>query len=157
MTKPGVLALAFLLLVAVVQPGGASAAGTPPPGGYMEHVRYHVKLLNDSDKCLWLTPYWATPIGSFSIMSGGPRVLEAHHSTQVDYKTPVLFHTDVQMEVRLRAEFFTNGCSGGKAADKSRDSYGKPHGDDNDLTVNATAAGPEDGYNIYIGSIGRKH
>lgn len=73
MTKPAVLALAFLLLVAVVPPGGASAAGSPPPGGYLEHVRYHVKVLNDSDKCLWLTPYWSTPAGSFSIMSGGPR------------------------------------------------------------------------------------
>ncbi len=111
MTKPAVLALAFLLLVAVVPPGGASAAGSPPPGGYLEHVRYHVKVLNDSDKCLWLTPYWSTPAGSFSIMSGGPRVLEAHHSTQVDYKTPVLARTDIQMEVRVRAEFFTNGCS----------------------------------------------
>jgi len=53
----------------------------------------------------------STPAGSFSIMSGGPRVLEAHHSTQVDYKTPVLARTDIQMEVRVRAEFFTNGCS----------------------------------------------
>ncbi len=38
-------------------------------------------------------------------------MLEAHHSTQVDYKTPVLARTDIQMEVRVRAEFFTNGCS----------------------------------------------
>jgi hypothetical protein len=154
MIKPAVLALVSLLLVAVVPLGGASAAGSPP-GGYLEHVRYHVKVLNDSDKCLWLTPYWSTPAGSFSIMDGGPRVLEAHHSTQVDYKTPVLVHTNVQMEVRVRAEFFANGCNG-KGPDKRADSYGTPHGDDNDLNVTATATGPEEGYNIWIGSVGRK-
>jgi hypothetical protein len=152
-----VQAFAYSLLIAAVQTGTASAAGSPMPGGYMEHVRYHVKVLNDSDKCVWLTPYWSTPAGSYSIMSGGPRVLAAHHSTQVDYTTPVLVNTKIQMEVKVRAEFFSTGCGGGNVADKSSESYGTPRGDDNELTVNATVVGPEEGYNIYIGSLGRKH
>jgi len=47
MTKPAVLALAFLLLVAVVPPAERRRR-LAAAGGYLEHVRYHVKVLNDS-------------------------------------------------------------------------------------------------------------
>ena len=62
------------------------------------------------------------------------------------------YNTNVQMEVRVRAEFFNNGCGGGTGPDKHRDGYKTPTGPDNELTVRATITGPEEGYDIWIGS-----
>jgi hypothetical protein len=67
-----------------------------------------------------------------------------------------MFDTRFPMEVRVRAEFFTTGCSGGKIADKRADSYSTPRGYNHELIVNVTAAGPEKGYKISIGSFDRE-
>jgi hypothetical protein len=120
---------AMLALTVAILPVAAYAQDAQPTHKPLK-APTGIKLTfrNDSDRCAWLTPYWGLFYTPYSIIPGGPRMVNPHSRTEVGYAVnPVL--PSQPIEIKVMVEITRNAdCSGGTQKTLSEQNKGlNPH------------------------------